>query len=206
MSDLLGAGLGESSVRRCASWTVLLGLLLGQASLQAQDALFWGVQAGLVVPAAPDLKLTAGSGLAPTLGGRVEWGSREDLMLRLRLDVTRFRGGNQVADSQGFHQEISTKVRNESLALEQLFYQDRWSLGVGLCAVHWTVDSTNRLVTATDTFAPTGSSSTTRVGLSLVGGYRWTRHADLELRFVSSHYGQENQPAGMVSLNFVWTF
>jgi hypothetical protein len=187
-------------------------LLLGSERLQADDSMRWGLQGGLLVPASADLRLTSRSGLNATLGARVEWrasegwGSREHETLRLRLDLERFREAQQVTDSPGLHQVITTKVHNESLGVEQLFYVDRWSMGLGAYGIRWHVDSTNRLETTTGTFAPSSSSSWTRLGLGLMTGYRWAEHAEVELRFVSSHYGQENQPASVVSLNLVWTF
>jgi hypothetical protein len=183
-----------------------MGLLLVQARLYAHDSMHFGMQVGLQVPASPDLRLTGGSGLSPTLGAIVDWGTREDFALRLRLDLARFREGQQVVDAPGLHQVITTKVRNESLGVEQLFYFDRWSMGLGAYGIRWSVDSTNRLEAATGAFEQSGSSSWTRLGLGLMAGYRWTKHAEVELRFVSSHYGQENQPTSVVSLNLVWTF
>jgi hypothetical protein len=135
-----------------------------------------------------------------------EWGSREQQTLRLRLDVERYQEGKQVSEAAGLHQELTTKVRNGSLGLEQLFYVDGWSYGAGLYAIRWTVDSTNLLTTSGGSFAPSGRSQWTRLGLGAMTGYKWTEHVEVELRFVGSHYGQENQPTGVVSLNLVWTF
>ncbi|GLH74420.1 hypothetical protein GETHLI_29220 [Geothrix limicola] len=187
-------------------------LCLASAGLLAEDSPRFGFQVGGLVPASPDLRLTTGGGLAPAFGLRVEWGSREEWgsrlsqTLRLRVDAARFREGRQVSDVSGLHQVLTTKVRYESLGLEQLFYENRWSLGWGVHGLHWTVDSQNQLETPSGTFAPAGSSHWTRLGLSLVAGRQWTKHAEVELRFLSSHYGQENQPTSVVSLNFVWTF
>ncbi|HJV49322.1 MAG TPA: hypothetical protein VJ549_08620 [Geothrix sp.] len=212
MSNLVGAVPGGVSWARGVCAGLLLTLCLSPGRLSAEESPRFGLQVGGQVAASSDLRLTTGSGLAPTFGLRVEWGSREEWgsrlsqTLRLRADVSRFREGRQEADAPGLHQVISTKVRNESLGLEQLFYENRWSAGWGVYGIHWTVDSVNQLETPSGSFAPAVSSHWTRLGLGLLVGRQWTRHAEVELRFVSSHYGQENQPAGVVSLNLVWTF
>lgn len=184
----------------------MAGGLLATLSLAAEEALHFSLQVGLLVPAAPDLKLTTGSGPSPNLGAMVAWGSREDFALRLRVDLTRFREGRQEADTPGVHQVITTQVRNESIGLEQLDYEGPWSFGAGLYAVRWSVDSANRLESAGDVFEPRSTTCWTRLGLGLMVGRQWSKHADVEFRFMSSHYGQENQPTNVVSLNLIWTF
>ncbi|WLT31443.1 hypothetical protein [Geothrix sp. PMB-07] len=190
------------------SWRIILalaGCLLGPM-VAAEDALHFSLQAGLQVPTAPDLKRTAGTGPSPNLGAMVAWGSREDFALRLRVDMTRFREARQEVDSPGLKQAITTKVRSESVGLEQLDYEGPWSFGAGLYAVRWTVDSANRLESAGDVFEPRSTTRWTRLGLGLMVGRQWSKHTDVELRFMSSHYGQENQPTNVVSVNLVWTF
>lgn len=207
MGDRGGAVSGEASGgrRRWRYLATAAGCLLGPAGL-AEDALHLGLQAGLQVPAAPDLKRTAGSGASPNLGAMLAWGSRDDFALRLRVDATRFREARQEVDNPGLRQVITTRVRSESVGLEQLDYEGRWSFGAGLYAVRWTVESANRLESAGDVFEPRSTTRWTRLGLGLMVGRQWSKHGDVELRFMSSHYGQENQPTNVVSLNLVWTF
>jgi hypothetical protein len=211
MSDLMGEALEKKQAKRCLQSVLLMGLSFSQTPLGATDSIRWGAQGGLLVPASSDLRLTTGSGLNASLGARVEWhsqewGSREQQTVRFRIDMERYKEGKQVSDAAGLHQDITTKVRNASLGVEQLFYVDDWSYGAGLYAIRWTVDSTNLLATSGGSFTPSGSSNWTRFGLSVALGHRWTEHVEVELRMVGSHYGQENQPIGVVSLNFVWTF
>lgn len=211
MSNLMGEALEKKRANGRLPSSLLMGLLLGQMPLCATDSIRWGLQAGWLAPASSDLRLTTGSGLNASLGARVEWnsqewGSREQQTVRFRFDIDRYKEGKQVSDAAGLHQEIRTTVKNASFGVEQLFYVDRWSYGAGLYAIRWTVDSTNLLVTPGGSFEPSGPSSWTRFGLSMSVGHRWTEHVEVELRMVGSHYGQENQPTGVVSLDFVWTF
>lgn len=204
-----GKAVSVKTSRRRGALRALLGLgmsLLPSLGLRAEDALHVSLQAGLQIPTAPDLKRTAGSGPSPNLGAMLAWGSREDFALRLRLDATRFREARQEVDSPGLRQTITTKVRYESLGLEQLNYEGPWSFGAGLYAVRWSVDSANRLESAGEAFEPRSTARWTRLGLGAMVGRQWAKHVDVELRFMASHYGQENQPATAVSLNFVWTF
>ncbi len=186
--------------------TLAAGGMLVWSSLGAGESLRWGLQGGLLMPASPDLKLTTGSGLNASFGARVEWGSYADQTLRLRLDREQFGAGHQIKDSLAVHQEIDTKVHDESLGLEQLFHQERWFLGLGLYGIRWTVASTNRLVTAAGSFTPSGSSRWTRAGVGLLVGRRWNANLGAEVRFVASRYGQENQPTRVASLNLVWSY
>ena len=185
---------------------LVAGGMLAWSSLGAEESFRWGLQGGVLMPASPDLKLTTSSGLNASLGARLEWGSYADQTLRLRLDREQFREGHQGSEAPALHQEVSTRVHDESLGLEQLFHQERWSLGLGLYGIHWTVDSTNRLSTPAGTFSPSGSSRWTRAGVGLLVGRRWNANLGAEFRFVASRYGQENQPTRVASLNLIWTF
>jgi len=194
------------SLRSAMTRAALLLGLLQPALLGAGESFRWGLQGGLLMPASPDLKLTTSSGLNASLGARLEWGSYADQTLRLRLDREQFGAGRQIKDSPTVHQEIDTRVHDESLGLEQLFHQERWFLGLGLYGIRWTVDSTNKLSTPTGTFSPSGSSRWTRAGVGLLVGRHWNANLGAEFRFVASRYGQENQPTRVASLNLIWTF
>jgi len=188
---------------------VALGLA-GGPGLRASEPLRWGVQLGLAQPGSGDLKVTAGSGLHATLGFHGEWALDEQQALRGRLDLTFFARGYQQGQAPGLSQELWTRVTADSLGAEYLFRPNalggRWALGAGLYAIRWTVDSTQRLQTSGGTFAPSGSSTWTRQGLGVLAGYRWTSHAETELRFVTSHLGYQNQPARSTSLSLLWHF
>ena len=54
--------------------------------------------------------------------------------------------------------------------------------------------------------APSGRSRWTRAGLGLLTGYRLTDRAEVEFRYVASHFGQENLPARLASLNLLLRF
>ncbi len=131
-------------------------------------------------------------------------------MVRGRAELGFFGKGTQVSDTPGLHQDMTTTVKNASLGAEYVFRPEwqrgRWSVGAGLYLIRWTVDSTNRLVTPVGAFTPSGSTTWTRQGLGVLAGYRWTERVELEFRIVSSHYGQENQPTRVASLNLLLHF
>ena len=197
------------SLRACCG-VALLPVVLGGLSLRAEAPVRWGLQVGLGLAASNDLKVTTGIG--PTLGFGVfgDWQFRERQALRGRVEFSFFGEGTQVNEAPGLHQELTTTVKNASLGAEYVFRPawqgGRWSVGGGLYLIRWTVDGSNHLVTPVGTFTPSGSTTWTRQGLGVLAGYRWTERADLEVRVVASHYGQENQPTCVASLNLLLHF
>lgn len=197
--------------RSMSAWcgVALLPVVFG-LPLRAAEPMRWGLQVGLSLAASNDLKLTTGLGPRLTYGAFAEWQLREDQALRVPVEFGFFNEGTQVSEAPGLHQELTTWVKHASLGVEYVvrpaWQGGRWSVGGGLYLVRWTVDSTNRLVTPAGSFTPSGSSTWTRQGLGVLAGYRWTEHAELEVRILSSHYGQENQLARVASLNLLLHF
>jgi len=196
-------------------WKTTLALILPAAlvgSVAAQDMSPppWGVQAGFTMPMGSDLRTTVGSGLNPTLGVSRDWSWVEGQTLRGRLDLSWFAQGRQTSDTPVLHQEIRTRVKAAALGADYLVHAPcmggRWSFGVGLGLIRWTVTSSNRLEQSNGLFLPAGSSSWTRTAESLVGTYRWNARLESELRIVSSHYGYENLPTRTASVNVLWHF
>lgn len=187
----------------------LAGLLVS-VRLGAMEAPTWGAQAGLTLPAGSDLTVTTAGGLNPTLGVSADWSWRQGQTLRGRLDFGWFAQGRQTSDTPVLHQEMLTKVRSAGLGADYLFQAPcmggRWSFGVGLGLIRWTVTSSNRLEQSNGSFVPSGSSTWTRTAQSLVATYRWNTRLESELRLVSSHYGYENLPTRTASVNVLWHF
>ena len=187
----------------------LAGLLV-RVGLGAMEAPTWGAQGGLTLPVGSDLTVTTAGGLNPTLGVSADWSWIQGQTLRSRLDLSWFGQGRQLSSNGVLRQEILTKVRSESIGADYLFHAPcmggRWSFGVGLGVIRWTVASTNRLEQSNGSFLPSGSSTWTRAAQSLVGTYRWSPRLESELRVVSSHYGYENLPTRTASVNVLWHF
>ena len=197
--------------RSMSAWcgVALLPVVFG-LPLRADEPVRWGLQVGMGLADSNDLKVTTGPGLNPSLGVVGEWQFLKDQALRLRVEFGFFNEGTQVSEAPGLHQEMTTTVKNASLGAEYVlrpaWQGGRWSVGGGLYLIRWTVDSTNRLVTPAGSFTPSGSTTWTRQGLGVLAVYQLTERAELEFRIVSSHYGQENQPTRVASLNLLLHF
>lgn len=187
-----------------------LFFLLGKMPLMATDGLRPGVQVALAVPLEGDLRTTTGTGLAPSVGLHLDWKTCSKVILRGRVDLGAFPSADRDGTYLPFQQSIHTRVKDQSLGGEVLFspsqFGEDWSLGAGLYAIKWTVDTTNHLVTPTGSFVPSGSSSWTREGLGLLANHRWADHLEGGVRVVVSHYGYQNLPARFAELNLLWTF
>ena len=189
---------------------LLLTLLACQVPMQAGTMPCLGLELGLAIPAARDLKLPTGPSPAPSLGLLGEYPLGEAQKFRARVEWTFFPQGTQVSDSPGLRQQLDTSVKSESLAVDYLVHPSwlnrRWFLGVSAGLVRWTVDSSNRLETPAGVFAPSGSSHWTRAQWGVLSNYQWTDRAELEFRFMASHFGQQNLPARVASLNLLLHF
>ena len=186
------------------------GLLLVAGGLQAADwgaPSAYGFQAALVLPNSPDLRITAGSpGYA--LGVHGTWVLQGRHSLRPRLDLTWLPSASQASSGAGSSQAMTTKVSSRSVGADYLYQlDDRWSLGVGLAATRWAVESTHTLTLVPGApVTQNGTSSWWRQGLGVVATYRITRQWEAEVRLLRSHYGQENQVASTVTTGLLWRF
>ena len=189
------------------------GLLLvclgaGQAPAVELPGAGWvGVQGALVLPNSPDLRITAGSpGYA--LGVHGTWVIKGRHSLRPRLDLTWLPRASQASSGASSSQSMSTKVSSRSVGADYLYQlDDRWSLGVGLAATRWAVASTHTLTLVPGApVTQNGTSSWWRQGLGVVATYRITRQWEAEVRFLRSHYGQENQVASTATTGLLWRF
>jgi hypothetical protein len=185
-------------------------VLFGISPLQAQAPLRLGIQGGLLLPLQGDLRATTQRGLNPSFGGHVEWHLFTEQSLRTRLDFGFFSSKDQIIGGPWLTQTLHTRVRNETLGAEYLLRPQRlggtWTFGAGLYLIRWTVASNNRLDAPSGTVEGSSSTTWTREGLGLLASYRLSPSTDVELGVVSSHYGQENQPTRVATLNFLWHF
>ena len=188
---------------------ILLPALLG-LPLWSSENVTWGLQLGSASPVSSDLRVTTSPGFAPSLGAFCTGAVGPDQAVRVRYEWTLLAEGTQVHDGPGLHQEIATTIHAQSLSLDYVARPgalgSRWSLGGSLSLIRWDVASSNRLTTPGGVFAPSGSSRWTRAGLGLLTGYRLTDRAEVEFRYVASHFGQENLPARLASLNLLLRF
>jgi len=190
---------------------LLMGLLtttLGAAGLPLPGA--WGVGAGLLAPLPGDLRVTTGAGLDFDLGLHADWQVRPGQAVRAVLDAGWYSGADRQHADPSLAQSLSTRVSNEALGAEYLWRPARlggdWELGAGLYLIRWRVASVNQLATAGGTFTPSGTSTWTREGLGVLAGRWWNPHLETVAKVQLSHYGYENQPTRVASLNVLWQF
>jgi hypothetical protein len=175
-----------------------------------------GIQAGLLMPTGKDLKATTGPGMGAAYGLHGIWELNEFDDLCLRLDLLKFRPGQQDATTPMI-QRIETQVQTVSLGTEFLYHLEdphqfderagRWAVGAGLYVMRWSVESTNQVtIPGAGTARASGTSQWTRLGVGLVGTCRVTRHLEAEARWLYSHYGYENLPVTLGTLGLVWRF
>jgi len=188
----------------------LAGLSAGAEELPKELA--FGLQAGVAMPTGDDLRITTRPGLHPSLGIHATWIIDEFHSLRPRLDLWTFGTGHQEV-SVPQSQRIETTVQGTVLGVDYLRHFgygrrfERWAAGVGLYAIRWSVKSTNQLAfSGGTTVQAAGTSSWTRPGLGLVGCCRLTPHLQVEARWISSRYGNEDLPANVGTLGLLWHF
>lgn len=167
----------------------------------------FGAQSALVFPDSPDLRLTSGS---PSLsaGFHATWTFSGGQRVRPRVDYTVFTGRTQTSTVAPLFQTLDTRVTSLAFGLDWLLpILGRWSLGLGVSEVRWSVASTNRVnAAAGGTTALSGTARWWRVGLGPVLTFRVTERCEAEGRLLRSHYGYENQPANTAAVGLVWRF
>jgi len=119
-----------------------------------------------------------------------------------------FRPGHQTSVVGSRSQQIDTTLRGIVLGSEYLYRpggpDKRFSAGIGLCLIRWSVDSTNTITLPGGTARSTGTSSWIRLGDGLSANYRLSHRLELEGRWVHSHYGFENIPVNVAILGAGW--
>jgi len=190
----------------------LAGLAFGTslgAAVPAGD-LAWGVGCGLMAPLPSDLRVTTGAGPDLDLGLHADWQVRPGQAVRTVLDAGWYSGAERLHAEPTLAQALATRVSDEALGAEYLWRPARfggdWELGAGLYLIRWRVASVNQLTTAGGTFTPSGTSTWIREGLGILAGRWWNPHLETVAKVQLSHYGYENQPTRVASLNVLWQF
>ncbi len=198
-----------------AALVVALGGFLAGTDLGAAERpkdLSLGVQAGLVLPVAQDLRSTTGSSPILGLGIHATWIINGEDELRPRVDLWSFGRRRQDVETP-LAQRIETKVQGLAVGVDYLFSDGRygrygrWAGGPGVYLIRWSVASSNQVVIpGAGTAQASGTSRWTRAGFGVVGTYRFTPWLEVEARWISSHYGYENLSADLGTLGLLWHF
>jgi hypothetical protein len=181
------------------------------AAIPGRSAIGFGVQGGLALPQG-DLALTAGKAVNLTAGlhGDYLFGQGTG-RIRTLAEYWAFSGNSQDSNGASFTQHLDTRVHAQVLGVEfghRVFGpKSPLTVHAGIYLVGWSVAST-------DTLGLPGAGSTTASGTS-----RWSRagagvglscavssHLDAQVRWVSTHYGYENLPVGILLAGMVWDF
>ncbi len=167
----------------------------------------YGTQLALVSPTNGGLRLAAG-GPSVALGLNVEWNLPQGLRLRPRLDYTVFTGETRTSTAAPLQQTLNTRVSSLALGADFLVpLGSRWSLGLAVSEIRWSVASTNTVTPMLGgSMTLSGTSQWTRLGIGPVLTFRVSDHLEVEARALSSHYGYENQPASTANLGLLWRF
>ena len=167
----------------------------------------YGFQATLVFPSNGGLRTTAGSP-SVALGLSGVWSLPKGLRLRPRFDYTVFAGETRSSTAAPLPQVLNTHVSSLALGFDLLVpLGARWSLGLAVSEVRWSVASTNTVTSVlggSTTFS--GTSHWTRLALGPVLTFKVSDHIEVEGRALSSHYGYQNQPANTAAVGLVWRF
>ena len=167
----------------------------------------YGAQLALVSPTNGGLRLAAG-GPSVALGVHMVWNLPQGLRLRPRLDYTVFTGETRSSTAAPLPQTLQTKVSSLALGADVLVpLCARWSVGLAVSEIRWSVASTNRVTpTPGNTVSVSGTAHWWRLGLGPVLTCRLSRRVEAEVRFTVSHCGQENQLANTASYGLLWRF
>jgi hypothetical protein len=161
----------------------------------------------LTTPTNGGLRLAAG-GPSVALGVSMVWNLPMGLRLRPRLDYTVFASETRSSTAPPLPQTLNTRVSSLALGADLLVPLDnRWSLGLAVSEIRWSVASTNTVTpTLGGSMTLSGTSHWTRLGLGPVVTFKASEHLEVEARALSSHYGYQNQPANSATLGLLWRF
>ena len=167
----------------------------------------YGAQLALVFPTNGGLRLAAG-GPSVALGLNTVWRLPKGLRLRPRLDYTVFTGETRTSTAAPLPQTLNTRVSSLALGADLLVPLDnRWSLGLAVSEIRWSVASTNTVTpTLGGSMTLSGTSHWTRLGFGPVVTFKVSDHLEVEARALSSHFGYENQPASTATVGLLWRF
>lgn len=191
----------------------ILGLVLsctaglgGVCRAEAPERSALGIQAGLAVPSG-DLTVTTGTPPDVTAGIHADFAAGRQGRVRTLAELWFFPGARHHVEGP-LAQTLDTTVRGQVLGAEYLHcFGKRFSLGGGAYLVRWSVASTNTFTLAkAGSSMEAGTSHWYRAGFGLGAALRLTPHLEAQVRWVTSHYGYENLPVGVVLGGVVWNF
>ncbi len=167
----------------------------------------YGAQMALVTPTNGGLRLAAG-GPSVALGLNLVWNLPLGLQLRPRLDYTVFASETRSSTAPPLPQTLDTKVSSLALGVDLLLpLSPRWSLGLAVAEIRWSVASTNTVApTLGGSMTLSGTSNWNRLGVGPVLTFKVSEHLDVEARVLNSHFGYQNQPANTATLGLLWRF
>ena len=167
----------------------------------------YGAQMALVTPTNGGLRLAAG-GPSVALGLHLVWNLPLGLQLRPRLDYTVFASETRSSTAPPLPQTLDTKVSSLALAVDLLLpLSPRWSLGLAVAEIRWSVASTNTVApTLGGSMTLSGTSNWTRLAVGPVLTFKVSEHLDVEARVLNGHFGYQNQPANTATLGLLWRF
>lgn len=167
------------------------------------EELRWGLHFGLALPTTKTFRYYSDKGIGFVLGGQATWDVALEKRLRARLDYTAFPKVTVASQSLVSSAEGNT-ITGLSAGLEYLYFwagrpQDFYSV-LGVSLSHWSQDAST-----------TGSKSKTSPGLSLGGGWQFTKAFGLEARATWSRWETNQEPrtvhnAGTVNLEASYRF
>ena len=167
----------------------------------------FGFQAALVFPSNGGLRTTAGTP-SVSLGLHGTWALPKGFRLRPRFDYTVFAGATRRSTAAPLPQVLDTRVSSLALGVDLLVpLGTRWSLGLAVAEVRWSVASTNTVTsTLGGSMTLSGTSHWTRLAVGPVLTFKVSDHIEVEGRALSSHYGYQNQPATTAAAGLLWRF
>lgn len=172
----------------------------------AGPSVVFGSQAGICLPASNDLRETTPR-LGFAVGLHATWPMARHLNLRLRLDHSHFSPGIQIATLSNYTQRVEAQVSSLALGLDCLWSAGtRWSMGLGLSGVRWSVSSKDVFISGNGIARADGFSRAWRAAAGPVLTYRLHHAFTLEGRWSHSRYGMENAQANTSTIGLLWQF
>ena len=167
----------------------------------------YGAQMALASPTNGGLRLAA-SGPSAALGLHLVLDLPKAPRVRFRLDYTVFPGATRTNTAPPLPQTLDTRISSLALGADLLLpLGSRWSLGLAVSELRWSVASTNTLTpTLGGSMTRSGTAHWTRLGYGPVLTCKVSEHLEIEGRLLNSHYGYENQPANTATVGLLWRF
>jgi opacity protein-like surface antigen len=153
---------------------------LAAPALSAQEAVRFGLQAGLNLPQS-DLREAVDSKVGFSIGAQVTFDLRDCHMLRPRLDYAWFP--EYMESSAGG--SVSTKFTRTSLGVDYIYFMDGKPQGfyvtAGIAAVQWKAEANFSI---SGFGSGSDSETTNKLGLAAGLGYQFNKTVGADLRYL----------------------